>query len=190
MCVFVTVNKTQELFCRQTVWQMDICMTWKLTMTKTNATVTWQGWSQILYGMEICPLMTYVTIYMLGKYSDVVLWEQECHRIFVETNSNWNRVTFRQAWRVIWLKCMKENSRARCYITCLERAIDYTVSYSFGMWYSFFVITYATPQRGSIFSSTKIWQSHKLMDILKCSRRLNFILRVHTQSQTIGTLGH
>jgi hypothetical protein len=38
-----------------------------------------------LYRVQIiCPLLTYVTIYILVKYGVVVLWEQECHRIFAE----------------------------------------------------------------------------------------------------------
>jgi hypothetical protein len=89
--------------------------------------------------------------------------KQEYCKIFTERNSDWNGVTLGQEWGVIWLKCMNENSRARCHITYLETAINYHVLHSFAVWNSFFFITYATSQRGWVFPNKN--QSHKLMDI-------------------------
>jgi hypothetical protein len=93
----VTVNSLGYR-CTNYATQMDICMTWKLTMTTTNWTVTSQGLSQFVQGMDnwlsstdLCNNLHAGKIQCCGPVRSTI--KEECCRIFTrktQTKMGWH----------------------------------------------------------------------------------------------------
>jgi hypothetical protein len=137
-------------------------------MTTTKPTVTREGWSR---GHAFCKVM-YNIFFSSDLCNNFHTGKMQCCRIFMERNSAWNGVTFRQGWGVIWLKWMNKNNSL---IICLEQAINYYVFYRISQYDTAFCYNTCNSSNGLDFLPIKKMTISQACGYFKWSRKLNFI---------------